>query len=220
MSTITSFDFSIAFNPFQLYDQHSPQSFLDPFKTSNNCSPMLPQTLQQQSWSNNQYQINQVSCISTLDINLHTYMQYIQQIQSLEETIMKLQIENSALEALQSTLQWFISFFKPISLIVHDYRKSYEMLVMQLHQTASSKSLSSGMAITLQAPSQPDLLQLKQDEYQFVRFWMQKNWKEWNESAEGQRSRLNDKNHNMKYLEDKMGQPLDHTHVTNILNCM
>lgn len=98
MSSIPSFEFTLPAN--QLYDDHSQQSF--PANMFSTVPPM------QWSMSNitTSLKINQVDLKLKLKTILSTYMQYIQRIQVLEDTVMKLQVENATLEARSSAIQY------------------------------------------------------------------------------------------------------------------
>ncbi|KAN0097077.1 hypothetical protein V8E55_001523, partial [Tylopilus felleus] len=135
-------------------------------------------------------------------------MQYIQRIQVLEDTVMKLQVENATLEARSSTIQ-----------------QSYNTLVSQLNQISNNStdisSHPSGVALQPPTPSDtPALPQFKAEDYPHIQFGTEKDWKNWNETAKGQKSKQEDKFHNTRYLENADGEHLDAVRITSILNCM
>ena len=152
------------------------------------------------------------------------YIQYTQCIQALEATITRLQLEKATLEGAHSALQSSHSIL--ISCLSYPLytRKAYTALVTQLNQTTSTPPAGTSLDainIALQPPVHTDisaLPQVKQESYPQVRFWTLQKWREWNESPEGQASKTANKAHNMKFLEDEKGQPLNQIQITNILN--
>ena len=102
--SMTPADISLSLPMNSLFlDEHSQQLqqlFSDPFKPSNTFS-MVPQT----QWPNNNTGVNQVCPIFGIDLFQYAYIQYIQQIQTLHDTIIRLQVKKAALEGERSTIQ-------------------------------------------------------------------------------------------------------------------
>ncbi|KAF8131092.1 hypothetical protein EV363DRAFT_1296536 [Boletus edulis] len=91
---------------------------------------------------------------------------------------------------------------------------AYEARFSTLYSNTSTSSNT--INDILQQPAQPELPPLpqpKQDDFPL-------NWKDWHETAERQHSKMSDKNHNMRYLEDENDRLLNHTSVMKILECM
>ena len=138
---------------------------------------------------------------------------------------MKLWLENASLEAACFTIQLGHFLIIESSWCLSSIRKLYDTLVSQLNSIAPG-STSSNSPINVNV-LQASVLQhnvpipwLKAEDHPLVWFWTPLKWKEWNETAEGQLSKSRDKSHNIRYLEDALGQPLNSTWVCNILNCM
>ncbi|KAI6004297.1 hypothetical protein EDD15DRAFT_2360590 [Pisolithus albus] len=130
-----------------------------------------------------------------------------QQLQHLQETVMKLQVENASLKGERTAIQ-----------------NAYNALVSQLavaRPDSTTLTEDSSVNVTLQPTpiSASPLLNpvplppLDQTEYPKVRFWTEKEWKTWcSTTAEGQRASLY-----TSFLEDKDGNALKADKIGNIL---
>ncbi|KIK15349.1 hypothetical protein PISMIDRAFT_16565 [Pisolithus microcarpus 441] len=131
---------------------------------------------------------------------------HVQQLQSLQDTITKLQLENSSLKAEHDAIQG-----------------AYNMLISQLTVMRSDSMTPADGPINIMLQSAPivptpllkgDFLpHLNQVNYPDVRFWTEKDWKTWSSmTLEGQRA-----NPYTSYFEDNKGEPLNAEKIGNIL---
>ncbi|KAI6000691.1 hypothetical protein EDD15DRAFT_2193240 [Pisolithus albus] len=128
-------------------------------------------------------------------------------VQALQDTISGLQKENIALKAEKSAVQ-----------------NAYNTLVARLTVYQSDQSTSEDGPVNVKLRSvpiptipllnAPPVIQLNRVDYPRVRYWLEKDWKEFRTSAEGQGCSA------MAFIEDENGRELTSEKTSNVLQTM